>query len=138
MPHILVVDDFPGICPVLQEALEKLAECRVSAASASGEALKVLDRDRPDLVVVDALLPGMSGIELAAEAARRGIPAILMTGEAQASEELTASGWRHLHKPFRVDTLLAEVHATLAETEQNLDMIRASLTRLRGEPAPAR
>jgi CheY-like chemotaxis protein len=131
MPHVLVVDDYPGVCPVLQHALESLPDYRVSAAVSSDEVLPLLDRDPPDLIVLDALMPGMSGIELAADASQRGIPVILMTGEAQASEELTASGWRHLQKPFRVDALLAEVHAVLAEAEQTVAMVQASLQRLR-------
>jgi DNA-binding response OmpR family regulator len=76
-------------------------------------------------------MPGMSGVELAAEASRRGIPAILMTGEEEASRELAANGWRHLHKPFRVDALLAEVRDTLSQAAQNLAMVRDSLQRLR-------
>lgn len=130
MPHVLVIDDYPGICPVLQTALESLALCRVSAASTCDEALPVLDRDRPDLVVLDALMPGMPSIALAAAASRRGIPVILMTGEARVSEELTANGWRHLKKPFRMDALLAEVRTVLAEAGQNLAMVRAALQRL--------
>jgi DNA-binding response OmpR family regulator len=131
MPHVLVVDDYPGICPVLQAALQELSECRITGAVTGDEAATVLRCDRPDLVVLDALLPGISGIELAADASQRGIPVILMTGDAEASEGLVASGWRHLQKPFRVETLIAEVREVLARAEENLAMVRASLHRLR-------
>lgn len=131
MPHVLVVDDYPGICPVVQMALEALGDFRVSSALTADEALPILDRDRPDLIILDAVMPGMRSIDLAADAAARAIPLILMTGEEVASEGLTGVGWRHLDKPFRLDTLLAEVRATLAAVEQNLAMVRNSLGRLR-------
>ena len=131
MPHVLVVDDYPGICPVLQQALEGLPECRVSAVSASADAVQVLQADAPDLVILDALLPGISGIELAADASQRGIPVILMTGDGEVSDGLRAADWRHLQKPFRCDTLVAEVRAVLAQARQNLAMVRASLERLK-------
>ncbi len=131
MPHVLVVDDFPGICPVLQQALETLPDCRVSAASSGEEAIPLLGRDRPDLVILDALLPGITGLDLADDASQRGIPVILMTGDGNASEALDDSGWHHLHKPFRIDALLAEVRSVLAQAQQNVAMVQASLQRLR-------
>ncbi len=131
MPHVLVVDDFPGICPVLQQALETLPDCRVSAASSGEEAMPLLHRDRPDLVILDALLPGVAGLDLADDASRRGIPVIVMTGDGTASEALDDSGWRHLHKPFRIDALLAEVRSVLDQAQQNVAMVQAALQRLR-------
>ncbi len=131
MPHVLVVDDFPGICPVLQQGLEAVPNCRVSTASSGEAALPLLDRDRPDLVILDALLPGITGIDLADDASRRGIPVILMTGDGDASDALDDSGWRHLHKPFRLDALLVEVRSVLAQAQQNVAMVQASIQRLR-------
>lgn len=138
MPHILVVDDYPGLNATLHEGLASLTTCRVSCALTSNEALPLLDRDRPDLLVLDALMPGISGIDLADAATGRGIPVILMTGDHGLSEALTASGWRHLRKPFRFDALLAEVNAVLAEAAQNVAMVRSSLQRLRAAHGDAR
>ena len=59
MPHVLVVDDYPGICPVVQMALETLGDFRVSTALTADEALPILDRDQPDLIILDAVMPGM-------------------------------------------------------------------------------
>src|SRR5258708_31557524 len=99
----------------------------VSPAVTAGEALPLVDSDRPDVIVLDAVMPGRSGIELAADVSQPGIPVILMTGESCASQRLAACGWRHLHKPFRMDELRAEVRAVLAKSQHNLDTARASL-----------
>src|SRR5260221_9789295 len=130
MPHVLVVDDYSALCALLQIAMEE-SGYRVSSAVTAGEALPLVDSDRPDVIVLDAVMPGRSGIELAADVSQRGIPVILMTGESCASQRLAACGWRHLHKPFRLDELRAEVRAVLAKAEHNLEMVRASLQRLR-------
>ncbi|MGD2115908.1 MAG: response regulator transcription factor [Acidobacteriota bacterium] len=63
--HVLVVDDHDAMRQALMELIETCDELRVSAAAASAEeAVEVLGRAHPDLVVADVELPGMSGIEL--------------------------------------------------------------------------
>jgi CheY-like chemotaxis protein len=62
--HILVIDDQPDICAIVQLGLEELGHYRVSVARTGDQALPLLDGDRPDLVLLDALLPGMTGIDL--------------------------------------------------------------------------
>src|SRR5689334_15690979 len=104
--HILVVDDRPEVGEVVRRGLEELGHYRVSSATTGEEALPFFDMDRPDLVVLDAVLPGMSGIELAARAVCREIPVLLITGELAMETRLERVGWPHLRKPFRLDVLL--------------------------------
>ena len=60
MSHILVVDDDIHIGNLLQEALEAEG-FRVSRAYSGTEAVLALDRERPDLILLDLMLPGLSG-----------------------------------------------------------------------------
>lgn len=130
MEHVLVVDDRADICAIVQTALEERGCYRVSAATAVGDALSLLNSDQPDLVILDAVMPGRHGFELAIEAARRSVPVMMMTGEPVMDGALDALGWTHLRKPFHLAELLAETRRTLAAAEQNLRMVRASLQKL--------
>ena len=128
--HILVVDDRAEIGQVVQIGLEEIGHYRVSTAISGAEALPLFDRDRPDLVVLDAVLPGMSGIELAVHAVQRDIPVLVMTGEGAMHARLENAGWPHLRKPFHLKDLVAEVEATIARQREHMACIRASLDRL--------
>jgi DNA-binding response OmpR family regulator len=128
--HIMVVDDRAEVGEVVRIGLEELGHYRVSTAVSGDAALPLFDRDRPDLVVLDAVLPGMSGIELAIHAVGRDIPVLLMTGEAAMHARLRNAGWPHLRKPFHLKDLVAEVEATIARGRENMRLIRLSLDRL--------
>ena len=128
--HILVVDDRAEIGQVVQIGLEEIGHYRVSTAVSGDQALPLLDRDRPDLVVLDAVLPGMSGIELAVHALERDIPVLVMTGAGAMQARLENAGWPYLRKPFHLKDLVAEVEATLAQQREHVACIRASLDRL--------
>src|SRR5690348_11732422 len=105
-PHIVVVDDQAEIGAVVQMGLEELGHYRVSAVVRGDAGLSLLDAERPDLVLLDAVLPGMSGIEPAVHAVRRDIPVLVMTGETAMQGRLARAGWPHLRKPFHLNELL--------------------------------
>ena len=128
--HIMVVDDRAEVGEVVRMGLEEIGHYRVSTAVSGDAALPLLDRDRPDMVVLDAVLPGMSGIELAVHAVQRDIPVLLMTGEAEMQMRLANAGWPHLRKPFHLKDLVTEVEATLAQRNEKMRLIRTSLERL--------
>jgi DNA-binding response OmpR family regulator len=90
----------------------------------------VLDLDRPSLVILDVKMAGMPGIELAAHATQRGIPIVVTTDEAAIDERLTRLGWPCVVKPIRIEPLLHECRATIAQTQASLHVVRASLERL--------
>jgi two-component system NtrC family sensor kinase len=65
------------------------------------------DPDRFDIVFSDVIMPGMSGIELAQEIARRypGLPVVLTSGYSHVLAEHGSSGFDLLHKPYSIEQL---------------------------------
>jgi DNA-binding response OmpR family regulator len=124
MRHVLVVDE-PTVCAKVASALAP--QYRVSLAPDGEHAIKLLDHDRPDLVLLEAALPGMSGIELAAHVVQRGLPAVLLTPMPTICDRLDRLGWPYLRKPFEIDTLLYTVHETVLLTQQRQHVVRQSL-----------
>ncbi len=129
MPHVLVVDDQPDVCTTVEMGLRELGRYRVSVAHTGDEALPILDQDKPDLVLLDAVMRGMPATEFAICSSRRGIPLIMMTGHPQAIERLELLGWPYLRKPFHLDQLLTKCAAAISEGKQNLVVVRAALDR---------
>lgn len=134
MRHVLVVDDQAGICELISTILEDTGEYRVSTAFTVEQALPLLDDDRPHLLVLDAVLPGAQGTELAAHAAERDIPIVLMTGEPAMGERLRQLGWPHLSKPFGMTQLVGEIRNAIDDASTNLDIVRKSLDRVASIP----
>jgi len=130
MSYVLVIDDQPAIRSVVQTALEEDGAFRVSGASTADDALARFDSDPPDLIVLDLVMPGMHGLELAAHACARGIPVVLMTGEPAMTATLESLACPHLQKPFRMEQLLAEARAAIEDAAANLRAVRLALDRL--------
>jgi CheY-like chemotaxis protein len=104
---ILVIEDDPDIQQLVQMALEFTGGYQVSVASDGPEGLGKAEAERPDLILLDAMMPGMDGFEvcrrLKADPALAGIPVVFLTAKAQAAEieeglRLGAAGY--LTKPF--------------------------------------
>lgn len=108
--RVLVVDDEPLI-------QEMLRECFLSqgwAAVCAGDADEALRLVRPgDVALVDAVLPGaMTGLALAARLEAAGVPVLMMSGQPEALEEITATHRRViLAKPFRVNEVVAALES---------------------------
>lgn len=113
--RILIVDDEPGIRHMLKQVLLEKGYGAVGAGSAL-EALEQLVDEPVDLAIVDLLLPGANGLELA-EAIRMldpGTPVILITAYGSTAFESMASHPAisyYVHKPFDLDRLLGIVQA---------------------------
>ncbi len=91
-PVVLLVDDEPMVTQALALFLELESEYEVVACGSGTEALDRLS-DRPvDVVVSDFLMPGMNGLELLAEVARRNpeIPRLMLTGYADKENAIKA------------------------------------------------
>jgi PAS domain S-box-containing protein len=113
--HILVVDDDHDVRGFLIDALEELGH-RVSACECGEDALSEVERETPDLALLDFAMPGMNGAELAREIRRRrdDVPIVFVTGYAE-SEQLAALGEDVpvLRKPFTVEQLQAALSSRL-------------------------
>lgn len=134
--HVLVVDDDADLCRLVQAALERGGACRVSSALNGRDALSLLEEPQPDLVIADAVLPGLSGIELAELAAARGIAVLLVTDNDDAARAAQSAGWPLLRKPYRPATLRQDIGAALREAGANEGHPSASLAPPAGEPRP--
>jgi two-component system phosphate regulon response regulator PhoB len=120
MTHrILVVDDEPDITALVAYHLAK-AGYRVSTAARGPDALKAAAEERPDVVILDLMLPGMSGYdvlaELRARPETRDIGVILLTARKQEADRikgLTLGADDYLTKPFSPAELTLRVGAVL-------------------------
>ena len=79
MPRVLVVDDEVGIQESLRMLLKR--DCEVAVAGDVDAALRSITREVPDLILLDLLMPGRSGLELLKELSEHGIrtPVIVLT-----------------------------------------------------------
>ena len=120
MSKVLVVDDEPNIREVVGLYLRREGYAVVSATDGE-EALGLFRRERPDLVVLDLILPGMDGIEVCRRMREeRRVPLIMLTArgeEADRAVGLEAGADDYVVKPFRPRELMARVSALLRETE---------------------
>lgn len=138
MRHLLVVDDEPAICELVQLALEADGSCRVTRASSVSEAVALLQRDPPDGAIIDAILPQLSGLQLASQFIDRGVPVLIVTGEPATRERLEDVGCPHLAKPFPINVLVAETNALLDEAVQRRAQLALLLPRLIARTMPLR
>lgn len=111
-PVVLLVDDDPAIIDASRMLLES-AGVRVHSASNGDDALALIESGvRPDVLVSDYRLPGMSGVELIRRmrnATKQDIRSVLMTGDTSSSEIAAANveNCTVLHKPFDSNQLLS-------------------------------
>lgn len=109
MRHILIVDDDVHISRMLERILIKEGY-RVSHAYSGTEALLFLKSERPDLILLDRMLPGISGEEVLPEI--EDIPVIVMSarGDVKGKVELLLGGASdYITKPFEIEELLARL-----------------------------
>lgn len=133
-PHkILVVEDEPDIRKLVQYNLAQ-ERFKVLEAENGEEALKLVQRDRPNLVILDLMLPGLSGLELCRILRDRTdtaqVPILMLTakaGEADKIVGLEMGADDYLAKPFSPRELVARVRAIL----RRMDIAA------RGEAAPS-
>ena len=120
---ILVVDDEPKIVKLSRDYLEKDG-FRVIAAGSGSEALSQARRERPDLIVLDLMLPGMDGWEVCRTLRREmDTPIIMLTARAEESDQvvgLELGADDYITKPFSPRTLVARVRALLRRSQGRL------------------
>jgi len=116
---ILVVDDEPDILELARLMLE--SQGYMVATESSGEdALRSVDADRPDLVLLDAVMPGLSGLDVCRRLKRgketRGIPVVMFTALGPEVDLMLAEGEKadgYILKPFTRKQLLDKVENLL-------------------------
>ena len=126
LPHILVVEDEDALATLLHYNLEKEGY-RVGLAGDGEEALIQIDEQAPDLVVLDWMLPKVSGIEvcrrLRAAQATRNLPIIMLTARGEEADRvrgLDTGADDYITKPFAMSELTARVRAVLRRIRPGL------------------
>ena len=119
MSQVLVVEDESAIAELMSINLRH-AGYEVVIATTADEALAQVDRVLPDLVVLDWMLPGQSGLQLAkrwrSQARTRELPIIMLTARAEESDKISgldAGADDYLTKPFSTHELMARIRAVL-------------------------
>jgi two-component system, OmpR family, phosphate regulon response regulator PhoB len=119
MSAVLVVEDESAIAELIAINLRH-AGFEVTLAADAIAAQREVDRVLPDLVLLDWMLPGQSGVQLArrwrAEARTRELPLIMLTARAEESDKVTgldSGADDYLTKPFSTQELLARIRAVL-------------------------
>lgn len=121
MQTILVIDDDPHIREILEYSLAK-AGFRPIAAADGRAGLDAFHRERPDLIVLDILMPEMNGTEVCKEIRRTSkVPIVFLTSvddEVDRILGLEIGGDDYLTKPFSPRELIARVRAVLRRSER--------------------
>ena len=132
IPNVLVVEDEDALSALLQYNLDKEGY-QVSVAADGEEALMLVDERLPDLVVLDWMLPKVSGIEvcrrLRARPETRNLPIIMLTARGEESDRirgLDTGADDYIVKPFSMTELTARIRAVLRRIRPGLaeDRIR--------------
>ncbi len=136
MPTVLVVDDNEKIVDVLAEYLRADGFTPVVATDGL-QAVAAVERSRPDLALLDIMLPGIDGLELTRRFQALGIPVILVTARADEVDRLVGlelGADDYVTKPFSPREVVARVKAVLrrcaraAEPGEDLAMTVGDLT----------
>ena len=119
MLRILVVEDDPDIAELLRHYLER-AQYQVDVLGHGGEALPRVRATRPDLVILDRMLPGMDGLEicrhLRAHDSTADLPVIMVTARAEETDRIVGlelGADDYITKPFSAKEVVARVNALL-------------------------
>ena len=124
MAHILIIEDQEPLGVLYKSVLRKYNH--ETTLTTTGEAgIEAALRDKPDLVILDLLLPGIPGIEVARRLQESGIlpgvPLIITTALDQVDAQAIADSLHAtavLNKPFNIDSILSTVNGALATANE--------------------
>lgn len=119
---ILIVEDEPSLVFTLQDTLENEGY-QVFVSEEGDKALEIVKRENPDLMVLDLMLPGMSGYDVCKKVREMNytFPIIMLTARDQEIDKVTGlniGADDYMTKPFGVKELLARIQARLRRSEK--------------------
>jgi two-component system OmpR family response regulator len=118
--RLLVVDDEPNIVELLAASL-RFSGFDVDTAQSGREALDLVAKTRPDLIVLDVMMPGLDGFSVVKQLRGNGVhtPVVFLTAR-DATEDrvagLTLGGDDYVTKPFSLEEVVARIRAVLRRT----------------------
>lgn len=130
MKSIAVIDDDIHIGNMLQEVLSREGY-RVLRAYSGTEALYLLSQSKPDLVLLDLMLPGLSGEEVLPHI--QGVPVIVLSAKAEVRDKvalLLGGAADYMTKPFDTKELLARIAVQLRKAEAQLPASKVTVGEL--------
>ena len=117
---LLVCDDDNNICELLRLYLVKEGYSVVLAQSGT-EALSLFHKERPDMVLLDIMMPGMDGWQVCKEIRRTSqVPIIMLTAKGETYDKVTGlemGADDYVTKPFEVKELIARIHAVMRRAD---------------------
>lgn len=119
MSHILIIDDDIHINEMLEEVLIQEGY-QVSHAYSGTEALLFLANEKPDLILLDLMLPGLTGEEVLSEIEK--IPVIVMSAKVEVKDKvalLLNGAEDYITKPFEIEELLARIVVQLRKSTRS-------------------
>ena len=141
---ILVVEDEPSIQELIAASLQHAGH-RVLRASSAEDAVRLVSDTLPDLVLLDWMLPGMSGMRYAqrlrAEERTKDLPIIMLTARSEEHDKVTgleAGADDYLTKPFSPRELMARIKAVLRRRAPQITEDCVDIGGLRVDPATHR
>ena len=121
-PSILIVEDEPTNQAILQTVVEDFIGCRAILAADGREGLAAVEREVPDLIILDLMMPVLDGFavaqQLKGDPATAGIPIIALTAMARRQDEeaaLLAGCDAFVAKPFDLDAVEAAIRSHLRQ-----------------------
>ena len=122
MTSILVVDDEPVFIEALTISLEREGFGVIAAADGPA-ALKAISEKDPDLILLDVMLPGMSGIDVCREIRKSSsVPVIMVTAKGEEIDAVVGvevGADDYITKPYRLRELIARIRAILRRSENS-------------------
>ncbi|WP_236668008.1 MULTISPECIES: response regulator transcription factor [unclassified Nonomuraea] len=118
--RLLIVEDDPNILELLAASL-RFAGFDVTTAKSGLHAVAAVQRHRPDLVVLDVMLPDLDGFEIVRRLRGGGLrtPVVFLTARDETEDKirgLTIGGDDYVTKPFSLEEVIARIHAVLRRT----------------------
>ena len=123
--HILLAEDEPSLGQIVKESLESKS-FRVSLCKDGEEALKCFERETPDILVLDVMMPKKDGFTLAKEIRKHNlkVPIIFLTAKSQSKdvvEGFQMGGNDYLKKPFSMEELIVRIENLLKSVQEVTD-----------------
>ncbi|MFA9452494.1 MAG: response regulator transcription factor [Candidatus Aminicenantaceae bacterium] len=128
MKRILIIEDDMALAETLKAALE-VENYEVAHAGSGDEGLRLATRDESDLILLDLMLPHLTGFEVCRMLREKGVmtPVIFMTGEKKEEIDkvlgLELGGDDYITKPFGIRELLARIKAVIRRSQQSLPQL---------------
>ncbi len=121
--RLVVVDDEPSIRDLLVASLH-FAGFEVTTAASGSEAIEVIEKTKPDLIVLDVMLPDIDGFTVTSRIRQEGIeaPVLFLTARDDTQDKvmgLTVGGDDYVTKPFSLEEVVARIKAILRRTRDH-------------------